>query len=445
MKVIKKPIRVLLLAAAANRDYQFVRTMLVREVEKKRIELAIHLQLPPGQDKYREGVVQDVPPNRLLTRFPDSFRKIKGDLYDLSSYDVIIGFDPDWKRLSGEQAKMLKDWCEKGGGLVLVGGYINTVELIRPREGEDADRFKPILDLLPVVLDDRRDFIDRKTDDPWALDFENASPEMEFLKLDEDLDDTKFKEDWQAYFYGTGKERTDKPQRGFYSFYPVQRAKTGSIVVARYTDPAARLKDNTHAPLPRGQPRRPAAGRSGSARPRPGGCASTARRTTSGSGPRWSATPGPRARGRSPSRSAWKSPTVVSSNRYMEVEAKIEGGDGSPLDRKVRPMITLQLPPGVPETDDQAADPDDAPARREGRLVRGQVSGQVAGRLRDDRDRAAPAGPGVGHSRDGQVHGHRESNPELDNTRPDYDRMYRMASEADEVLLTACPRATATS
>ena len=54
-KVIKKPIRVLLLAAAANRDYQFVRTLLVREVEKKRIELAIHLQLPPGRDDVRGG------------------------------------------------------------------------------------------------------------------------------------------------------------------------------------------------------------------------------------------------------------------------------------------------------------------------------------------------------------------------------------------------------
>ncbi len=28
----------------------------------------------------------------------------------------------------------------------------------------------------------------------------------------------------------------------------------------------------------------------------------------------------------------------------------------------------------------------------------------------------------------------KESNPELDNTRPDFDRMYRMASEADDVL-----------
>jgi hypothetical protein len=28
-----------------------------------------------------------------------------------------------------------------------------------------------------------------------------------------------------------------------------------------------------------------------------------------------------------------------------------------------------------------------------------------------------------------------DSNPELDNTRPDFDRMYRLASEADSVLL----------
>ena len=28
----------------------------------------------------------------------------------------------------------------------------------------------------------------------------------------------------------------------------------------------------------------------------------------------------------------------------------------------------------------------------------------------------------------------KEANPELDNTRPDFDRMYRLASEADEVF-----------
>src|SRR5262249_20923739 len=154
------------------------------EMEKKRLELAIHLQLPPGEIKPRTGVVQDVPPERMLTYFPDSYGK-KKDLYDLSSYDTIVCFDPDWNRLAPDQIQMIKRWAEKGGGLMVTGGYSNPVELIRPREGEDADRFKPILDLLPVILDDRRDYTERKTDDPFALDFEGATPELEFLKLDE--------------------------------------------------------------------------------------------------------------------------------------------------------------------------------------------------------------------------------------------------------------------
>src|SRR5262249_6600047 len=115
MKVIKKPIRILLFAAAANRDYQFVRSLLVREMEKKRLELAIHLQKPPGMaGNVRTGVVQDVPPERLLSMFPDSYQKKKGDLYDLSSYDVIVAFDPDWHQMTPEQIRLLKTWTEKG-------------------------------------------------------------------------------------------------------------------------------------------------------------------------------------------------------------------------------------------------------------------------------------------------------------------------------------------
>jgi len=128
MKILKKPLRVLLVAAGANREYQFVRTMFVREVEKKRMELSVCLQLPPGQTAYRAGVVQDVPPERMLNGFPDTF-KAKKDNMDLQSYDVIVAFDPDFKQLEAQQFKNLKAWAEAGGGLVLVGGYINTVEL----------------------------------------------------------------------------------------------------------------------------------------------------------------------------------------------------------------------------------------------------------------------------------------------------------------------------
>src|SRR5207248_9542169 len=88
LRVLKKPMRVLLFASAPMRDYQFVRTLLVREVEKKRVELTIHLQMPPGKDKSerRVGVVQDVPPERLLPDFPNKLdAKDKEDrLYDLA-------------------------------------------------------------------------------------------------------------------------------------------------------------------------------------------------------------------------------------------------------------------------------------------------------------------------------------------------------------------------
>ena len=348
MKVIKRPIRVLLFAAAANRDYQFVRSLLVREMEKKRMELAICLQPPPGSLKYREGVVQDVPKERMLTYFPDSFGT-KKDLYDLSSYDVIVCYDPDWNRLLPEQMKMMQRWAEKGGGLIVIGGYINTVELIRPREGDDADRFKPLLELLPVVLDDRRDYTERKTDDPWALDFEGATPEMEFLKLDEELDETKFKEDWQAFFYGAGSEKSDKPQRGFFNFYPVQKAKAGSIIAARYTDPAAKLKDNTLHPYivlsPEQLPRVVWIGSAETWRLREYREAYHERFWT-----KLVHYAAAKSKGAITKSIRLEMGKNFIQNRYVPVEAKIDGPDGGPLrligDAKP-PEITLKMPPGV--------------------------------------------------------------------------------------------------
>src|SRR5262249_10773323 len=160
----------------------------------KRMELSVCLQLPPGQTAYRPGVVQDVPPERMLNGFPDTY-KAKKDNMDLQSYDVIVAFDPDFKQIESQQFKNLKAWAEAGGGLVLVGGYINTVELIRPQEGADETRYQPLLDMLPVVLADRRELTERKADDPYPLDLSGATPELEFMKLDEELDETKFKED----------------------------------------------------------------------------------------------------------------------------------------------------------------------------------------------------------------------------------------------------------
>jgi hypothetical protein len=430
MKVIKKPVRVLLFAAAANRDYQFVRTLLVREMEKKRLELAIHLQLPPGELKPRTGVVQDVPPERMLTYFPDTYNK-KKDLYDLSSYDAIVCFDPDWNRLAPDQLQMIKRWAEKGGGLIIIGGYINTVELIRPRD-DDPERFKPILDLLPVVLDDRRDYTERKTDDPFALDFEGATPDIEFLKLDEELDETKFKEDWLAFFYGTGTDRTDRPQRGFYNFYPVQKVKTGSVVVARYTDPTTRLKDNTLHPYmvisPEVLPRVIWIGSAETWRLREYREAYHERFWTKLV--RFAAS---KSKGAVTKAIRLEMGKNYIQNRYVEVEAKIDGPDGNPLDRNVIPTITLQLPPGVPEKEiKQPIQMRARPGARDG-----WFSGRFQVKSAGDYELTVRVPRQPGQDADDSETAKftvKEANPELDNTRPDFDRMYRMASEADDVF-----------
>ncbi len=432
MKVIKKPIRVLLLAAAANRDYQFVRSLLIREMEKKRLELAILLQVPPGETTRRPGVVQDVPPERMLAAFPDTFRA-KKDLYDLSSYDVIIAFDPDWKQIQPDQLTLMKDWADKGGGLILIGGYINTVELIRPRDGDDADRFKPILELLPVVLDDRRDYIERVTDEPFTLDFEGASPEMEFLKLDDELDESKFKEDWMSFFYDVDNQRTQKVQRGFYSFYPVQRAKSGSLVIARFNDPAAKLKDNTLHPYivatPEALPRVIWIGSAETWRLRE--YRETYHERFWTKLVRYAAA---KSKGSVIKTIRLETPSVVVSGRDMEVEAKIDGPDGQPLDRNAKPRITLKLPPGVPDSEiKQPIIMTPRPGARDG-----WFSGRFLVRSPGEYELTVSV-PREGSSEAEQSESAKftvkEANPELDNTRPDFDRMYRLASEADEVLL----------
>ncbi len=111
--VQKKPLRVLLFASAATHEYQFLQAILVRDMTKGRVKVSSFLQPPPGQQTVNPGVIQDAV---LLDHFPDQFDpgqagQPKADKpdnpYDLSDYDVIVAFDPDWKQLSKEQIALL--------------------------------------------------------------------------------------------------------------------------------------------------------------------------------------------------------------------------------------------------------------------------------------------------------------------------------------------------
>jgi hypothetical protein len=269
VRVEKKPLRVLMFASAPLRDYQFIKTMLVREMDKKRLELSIFLQPLPGQSP-RMGIVQDVPPDHLLKRFPDHMddKKLNEEaLYNLANYDVILAYDPDWTQLTKEQTTMVDRWVsQQGGGLVIVAGPIHTLELARAAAmlksaggdrdklktilagNPDVDKLKPILDLYPVVLQDVRLQKERNSAIPAALNFVNATPEMEFLKLnEEDEKSTSLVDAWNEYFRGKADSNpTKRILRGFYGFYPVEKAKDTAITVATFKDDTS--TDKTEPP-----------------------------------------------------------------------------------------------------------------------------------------------------------------------------------------------------
>src|SRR5262249_41892635 len=133
VQIVKKPLRVLLFAGGPTREYQFMRRLMVNEVDKKRAEMSIFLQVsdPKGPR------VQDVPQERLLKSFPNFLRveddpteKPEDKYYNLAQYDLIVAFDPDWTLVPREALDLLQRWVEiQAGGLIVVGGPIHTCQL----------------------------------------------------------------------------------------------------------------------------------------------------------------------------------------------------------------------------------------------------------------------------------------------------------------------------
>jgi hypothetical protein len=428
LRVIKRPLRVLLFASSATRDYQFLRSILVREKDKNRAEVSIYLQLPPGVTERRGGIVQDVPADRLLGQFPTRLEagNQEDQLYALDQYDVIVAFDPDWTQLSESQLKMVGRWVENGGGLIAVGGPINTVGLARPKS--HAAKLKPILDLYPVILTDVRiTNFDRDTRDPWPLDFTGATPDMEYLKLDES-GETKFLSDWEAFFYGADGKKGGTSVRGFYSYYPVEKAKTTSVVVARFTDPRSKLKDNSLQPyLVTTSP------------------SSNRRVVWLGSGEIWRLRSfrvpyherfwmkllryaGSNNMSRVNKRIRLYMGSTHIANKPIEFEGKFEGKEGEPLAPGPKaPTVKLSPPPGL--SDNVVPKPFEMKAKPNGE---GWFSGRFQVRAAGDYTLT------VKNPETGDALTHRfsvkEANPEMDNTRPDFQTMYELASEADDVL-----------
>jgi RNA polymerase sigma factor (sigma-70 family) len=228
--------RVLLFAGGPTRDYQFTRTFLVRESDQKRGELTIYLQTGATV-----GIVQDVPPDRMLKRFPTRFDQPKENDTDesrqenLFQYNLIVAFDPDWTKLTADQAKLLAKWARaEGHGLIVIAGPVNTVQLGRAKVAEEL---RPLLDLLPVELEDIR-VTPPASEGSKALPLAfSAAAKVGFLKLDDTEKGPTA--GWSRFFHDKPASEVkpgDALLRGFFSYYPVKKAKPGAIVVATIGD-----------------------------------------------------------------------------------------------------------------------------------------------------------------------------------------------------------------
>ncbi len=433
LRVIKRPLRILLFASGPTHDFQFLNNLLIREVDKGRAELTVYLQPPPGRPQ-RTGIVLGVTPERLLKSFPDRLDSSGDDpkerLYDLSEYDVIVAFDPDWTQLSEQTLRYIERWVDKGGGLIAVGGPINTLQLARPRLAADREMLKPILDLYPVVLEDiRLEELNRKTTDPWPLIFEVATEEMEFLKLAEDSSDKeprKFLSDWDDFFYGPGGKK-GQAIRGFYNFYPVAAVKPGSQVVARFGDPLAKMKDGTQQPFLVLSD--PASGRRvvwigwGETR--------RLRQYKEQYHERfWTKLlryAGAGNQGKIVKRIVPDFGRVFVTNQFIEMKAKIDNKGGEPLPKTSKPEVKLTLPAGV--------NPEEIPTKLYMTAVPNS-DGYFSVRFQTKSPGDYILDLKVPETGDTYQHKFKvnQANPELDNTRPDFETMYKLASPATEVL-----------
>jgi hypothetical protein len=114
-------------------------------------------------------------------------------------------------------------------------------------------------------------------------------------------------------------------------------------------------------------------------------------------------------------------------NRFVEVEARIDGKGGEPLPRSAKPELTFRLPAGVPENE--------LP-----KLVVMKPKPGDDGWFSAKFQVRSPGEYGlelkVPETGDTQTSRFlvKEANPELDDTRPDFEALYRLASPAGEVL-----------
>jgi len=205
VEIVARKSRVLLLAGGPMREYRFLRGLLHRDKS-----VAVDVLLQSGG----AGISQEA--DHVLADFPAT----RAEMY---KYDAVVAMDPDWQALSDAQIELVEQWvAEQGGGLVVVAGTVNMGDSI---SGWTQDpRMDKIRALYPVKFQRRfaTDAGSYASDRPWPLAFTREGRQAEFLWLAEDQAASDAA--WASF-------------PGVYGFFPVEGAKPGAIVLARFSDP----------------------------------------------------------------------------------------------------------------------------------------------------------------------------------------------------------------
>lgn len=204
--VIDRKTRVLVIAGGPMRDYQLVRNLLYRD---KAMEIDVLLQTASN------GTSQES--RRMLAEFPSKRE-------ELFEYDVIVGFDPDWTQILGNDtamADLLAEWVfSQSGGMILVAGDVHT-----PQLAAGGVRAQPwsnkLLELYPVVLDATLPDVDDAQSRPLPVEFTPEGDSAGFLQVTNDPESTL---------------RVWKEFPGVYRVYPTDGKKSAATIYARVSD-----------------------------------------------------------------------------------------------------------------------------------------------------------------------------------------------------------------
>lgn len=213
IEVIDRKTNVLLIAGGPMRDYQLVRNLVHRD---KTIDVDILLQTGvPGISQESDNVIFSFPESRE----------------ELFKYDVILAFDPDWRRIHSESAPaldLLAEWVySQAGGLMLIAGEVNTSVLATAPDALKEDMAK-LLEMYPVILDSHRIIEDEEFQTPWPIEFTRDGMEAGFLQLTENAVTSAAA--WKEF-------------PGIFRCFPTSGHKAAATVYARFSDPRSTARE----------------------------------------------------------------------------------------------------------------------------------------------------------------------------------------------------------